>query len=155
MLASRPTLHDETGSACMGNESAAINASMIDFDAALSICDREFLIRHPREGWPEGISGCLTKGGTLDQSGRWLMSYSAAYKEPIREGEWWADIRGRRVLCKTNPVTGQPQVVLSRRASLPPLVVFEIAIDARSKVIEVLRDTDLATFDCSLFERVD
>ncbi|MFV0673316.1 hypothetical protein [Variovorax sp. tm] len=132
--------------------SATADSSQMSFDDAISLTGREFLSRHPQATWPDWLDECVTRGGTRDSNGRWVVSYTIAYKEPLKPGEYWDNIQGRRVLCKTNPKTGSAQVIIHRRASAPPFVLFEVAIDARSGEATVLVDTDLSGLNRDDFE---
>jgi hypothetical protein len=125
----------------------------MNFDDALSISDLAFLSLHPRETWPEGLAACVTRGGSLDQQGQWVMSYTAAQKEPLKPGEYWDTIKGQRVLCKTDPKTGAPRVVIHRRSSVPPVVLFQVSIDPRTGKATILVDEDITSLNVEDFER--
>lgn len=133
----------------MGND---IKNILLTFDEALSICDHEFLVRHPRETWPERLATCVIRGGNLDQESRWAMSYTLVRKEPLKPGDYWAEIQGKRVLCRIDSKTGKPQVIIHRRASLPPVVLFEVLIDSHSRKVTVLADADISGLSLDDFE---
>jgi hypothetical protein len=121
------------------------------FDDAQALCETVFIARHPPSTWPSWLAASVTRGGTQD-GGDWVVSYTLAYKEPLNAGEYWREIGGRHVLCKTEPKTGKERVIIHRRASVPPLVLFAARVDARTGAVTVLTDEDITTLNADDFE---
>lgn len=124
----------------------------IDFyNEAVGITWTGFEMRHPRELWPEWFTKCITVSGTKNHNKNWVMRITVVPQMPLETNQHWGKRNGKRVLYRTDPITGEERIIIGRTPKAVE-VIFEVEVDFIKASATVITDTDLSLLDGTKYE---
>jgi hypothetical protein len=116
----------------------------MDFESARALAWDKYLTLHPKEMWPEWLPRCVVFSGTSDKSNHWVISLTAAPKEPLGPNQYWEEANGRKYLVRIHPETGKKAYII-HRTPREVITVFKASIDPETAEVTVLIDMDFSS----------